>query len=206
MDKNYDIIHSIVASHEVPVSVVDLLIREQLRNEDLFRVEDEPSKIPDLVEALARQTPHRLYYGANGFVLRALFFRGHYPHELFLEVLRFRGQDEKRVNSEFCSGKDEKALEAEIRATRRLYGIGPTDLLTQPDQAFYVPVDEPVVFPDGYFVHVGLHEGTPVIAYSYIVGPVGPRSIDITTGADIVVPPHAEQRVSPPEEMLTYAL
>lgn len=115
-----------------PQSLVECLIKEQIRNEGL----GDPFEIRiKLLQGLIRQVPNRVYFNENGEMLRALFFKGEFPHEAYIDVIQPQNDGWETEKSEYIIGRTPKDVEDQVAFLRSRFGMR-YDLLSQPDQVY----------------------------------------------------------------------
>ncbi len=176
-----DIISGMVTETK-PVHIGNYLIEEQLHNEAIDREvwrETKPEPVSEhviqerrrlLIENLTKQCPHFVHFGANGNFSRALVFRADHKFEAFMEVIQLDGDKPKRLKGEFFTGQDPKSVMGEIDWMNRRFGTT-RDLLQEPD-VIYRETDGST--GERSYIHIGLSDGKPIIAYRYHIHPVLP--------------------------------
>jgi hypothetical protein len=149
----------LIESGGFPVTLVDFYIREQLRNEQI----GEPFKRRmDLLQGLIHQAPNRVYFNNQGEMLRAIFFRGEYPYEAYIDIIKPQGEGWEERKQEYLIGGSQKNIEDQIAFQRARFGMK-YDLLTQPTAVFEVQEEK----DDRTFIHLGNISGEIAVSCRY---------------------------------------
>lgn len=186
-------------SRITPATLVDYLVRERVRNEKLGAPYQERL---DLLRGLVRQVPHRVYFNGDGELMRAIFFKGNYPNEAFVDVISPGRDNWEERKSEYMIGRTSRDVEDQIKFLRSRYGMK-HDLLTQPTQVYEIESDT----SERTYIHVG-DQNLAVCEYhtTYLFG-FTPRFVSFHP-SDLARhdPNKLVQLSTPPTEIVDYSL